>query len=66
MSKREERLIKQNMTGNVDSVRSWIKAYITFRKWRIAYKYTRFRFGRQLILVKRPKVWIAGRHNQKL
>ena len=36
MSKRKERLIRQNMTSNVYSVRGWIKAYITFRKWRIA------------------------------
>ena len=60
MSKGEERLIKQDMTGNVDFVRSRIKAYITFRKWRIAKKYTRFRSGLQLMLVKRPKVWITS------
>ena len=60
MSKREERLIKQNMTSNVDSVRSRIKAYITFRKWGIAKKDTRFRSGLQLLLVKRPKVWVSG------
>ena len=45
MSKVEERLIKLNMTGNVDSIRSRIKAYITFRKRRIAKKDTRFRLG---------------------
>ena len=60
MSKREERLIKQNMTGNVDSVRSRIKAYITSRKRRIAKKDTRFRLGLQLMLVKRRKVWVSG------
>ena len=60
MSKWEERLIKQNMTGTVDSVRSRIKAYITFRKWRIAKKDTRFRSRLQLMLVKRPKVWVTG------
>ena len=60
MSKREERLIKQNMTGNVDSVRSRIKAYITFRKRRIAKKDTKFRLGLQLMLVKRRKVWVSG------
>ena len=36
MSKGKERLIEQNMTGNVNSVGSRIKAYVTLRKWRIA------------------------------
>ena len=60
ISKGKERLIKQDMTGNVDSVRSRIKADITFREWRIAKKNTRFRSGLQLMLVKRPKVWITS------
>ena len=36
ISKWGERLIKQDMTSNVDSVRGRIKADITFREWRIA------------------------------
>ena len=36
MSKRVERLIKQNMASNVYFVRGWIKAYITFRQRGIA------------------------------
>ena len=60
ISKGEERLIKQEMTDNVDSVRGRIKADITFREWRIAKKNTRFRSGLQFMLVKRRKVWVSG------
>ena len=60
MSKREERLIKLNMTSNVDFVRSRIKSNISFRKWRITKKHTRFRPRLQLVFVKRPKIWVAS------
>ena len=59
-SKGKERLIKQDMTSNVDSVGGRIKADITFGEWRIAKKNARFRPGLQFMLVKRPKVWITS------
>ena len=59
-SKGKERLIKQDMTSNVDSVGGRIKANITFGEWRIAKKNTRFRPGLQFMLIKRPKVWITS------